>query len=106
MRTFFTIVAAAFLLFAPVNAQMLRGQCVESDILKKWLAEKHAEYPIVSGMVQGYVFVVYGNDKTRTWTIVQFSAIGIACVTADGNALNRFKPPAVIPVPKGKGRKA
>ena len=106
MRALLAALAAAFLLSAPVNAQMLQGQCVKSDILKKWLADVHAEYPVTSGMVQGFVFVVYGNDKTRTWTIVRFSPRGIGCIMADGNELNRFKPPTVIPVPKAKSRRA
>ncbi len=105
MRALLAALAAAFLVSAPVHAQMLQGQCVKSDILKKWLADQHAEYPVWSGMVRDIAVVIYGNDKTRTWTIVRFSPLGIACVIADGNEMNRFKPPTVIPVPKTKGRK-
>jgi hypothetical protein len=97
---------AAFLVSAPVNAQMLRGQCVKSEVLKKWLADVHAEYPVWSGMVGGIAVVIYGNDKMRTWTIARFSPRGVACVIIDGNEMNRFPPPAVIPTPQAKGRKA
>jgi len=106
MRTLLAAFAAVFLVSAPVNAQMLRGQCVKSDVLKKWLADKHAEYPVWSGMVRGTAVVIFGNDKTRTWTIARFSPRGIACVIIDGSEMNRFPPPTVIPVPKTKGRKA
>ena len=106
MRALLAALAAALLFSAPVNAQMLQGQCVKSDVLKKWLADKHAEYPIWSGMAGDIAVVVFGNDKTRTWTIVRFSPRGIACVITDGSEMNRFPPPTVIPVPKTKGRKA
>jgi len=62
--------------------------CEKKDVIINTLLEKFNEKPLWMGKGEGTGFVLFANEKTQTWTWIQFNdEVGCVLGTGTGNQL-------------------
>lgn len=84
-------------------ASIARGaeqtQCNQKDIVFGQLEKKYGETPSAVGIGNtGVLVVVVSNAKTGSWTIVQTTPQGMACLMAAGEAWRKIVPVSTDPI--------
>lgn len=84
------ISAAVALSIGPAAAETLRN-CAPREVIAARLAEKYGETPQVAGLSSiGTLLEVFASPDTGTWTVIQTTPKGTACLVAAGQDFTHF----------------
>ena len=91
------MIRAALVLALLASPAAANPNCAPYDALARELGNKWGEAPIERGLSSsGEMVEWWANDETGTWTVLVYSASGVACIIAAGELYE-----AVAAVPKG-----
>ena len=89
MRNLAAALVAVFLWALPANAAI----CMNKDVMRVFLDERYAEYPIARGLVGDDVMMQLFLSERGTWSVIVTNTLGISCINSAGDSWQEIKPP-------------